>query len=267
MKNFKMIISYDGTRYNGWQRLKGGGDTIQEKLEMCLSRMNGAPVEVIGSGRTDAGVHALGQVANFHGRDEISPVHVTDYCYRFLPEDIVVLSTEEVNPRFHARYNARSKTYRYRIWNARHHDIFLRKYTGHVEDALDIELMRKAARLLTGKHDFRAYTSQKAADKSTERMMTRLEVKKSGSEVEIVMEADGFLYNMARIIAGTLVEVGLRTREVEAVKKALDSKVRAEAGPLAPPQGLFLAAVMYDDASQMTSAPGLSGSRPGTWKR
>jgi tRNA pseudouridine38-40 synthase len=240
-----MIIAYDGTRYKGWQRLKGGRDTIQEKLEVCLSRLNGTPVEIIASGRTDSGVHALGQVANFQGRDEITPVQVTDYCYRYLPEDIMVLSTEAVHPRFHARYNAKSKIYRYRIWNTPHHNIFLRKYAWHVADALDIDLMRKAAQMLIGKHDFRAYTSQKAADKSTERVMTRLDVKKSGDEVEIVMEANGFLYNMARIIAGTLMEVGLRTREVDAVKKALVSQVRAEAGTLAPPQGLFLVEVIY----------------------
>jgi tRNA pseudouridine38-40 synthase len=247
MKNFRITLAYDGTRYKGWQRLKNSKETIQEKLETCLSRMNGSPVEVIGSGRTDSGVHALAQVANFHCKDEFTPQRIMDYCYRFLPEDIVVFAAQEVQPRFHARYNAKSKIYSYHIVNARRHDVFQRKYTWHVPEALDIGQMRKAAQWLVGKHDFRAYTSQKALEKSTERLLTRIDISRENSDVEIILEGDGFLYNMVRIIVGTLVEVGLRTREVESVKKALDSKIRAEAGALAPPQGLFLAEVMYQE--------------------
>ena len=244
MQNYRITIAYDGSRYQGWQRQKKG-DTIQARLEACLSALAEETLELIGSGRTDAGVHALGQVANFHCLAVLRPEAILDYCYAHLPPDIVVTDAEEVAPRFHARYNAQRKTYLYRIWNAPRHDVFLGKYTWHVPAPLDLACMRRAAKPLVGKQDFRSFTNLKAPEKSTVRQLFAIAIAHSGALVEIRLDADGFLYNMARILVGTLVEAGTGKLAPESFPELLAAHTRAASGPIAPPQGLFLEKVVY----------------------
>ncbi len=154
-------MQYDGTRYRGWQRLGDSDNTIQGKIEAVLSRMTGEKIELIGSGRTDAGAHAYSQAANFITASRMSPGEMLDYCYRYLPEDIIVKTAEPADERFHARYNAKSKTYLYRIWNAPRHDVFERKYAWHIPEPLDVNPMQQAAAQFIGRHDFQSFTTLK----------------------------------------------------------------------------------------------------------
>lgn len=242
--NFKLTIAYDGSRYQGWQRLKKA-ETVQSKLEECLSKLADETVEIVGSGRTDAGVHAQAQVANFHTAAKLTPKQIMDDCLLYLPKDIIVTAVEEVPPRFHARYNAKRKTYVYRVWNAPLPDVFQRRTTWHVPESLNVGAMRRAAQQLVGKHDFRSFTNTKGEEKSTVRTIYALEVTHTGPVVELTFEADGFLYNMARILAGTLVDAGRGTIAPEAIPGILKACSRAASGPIAPPQGLFLMDVVY----------------------
>ena len=244
-KNIKLIIQYDGARYRGWQRLGDSDTTIQGKIETVLSRMTGEKIELIGSGRTDAGAHAYNQVANFKTASPLSPADMLDYCYRYLPEDIVVKSIEPADDRFHSRYNAKSKTYLYRILNAPRHDVFERKLCWHVPEPLDVNLMRKAADYFIGRHDFQSFTTLKSKKKSMEREIHSIEIMRDAAMLDLYFKADGFLYNMVRIIAGTLVEVGSGKIEPGAIQDILSSRVRSNAGITAPPHGLFLYEVDY----------------------
>jgi tRNA pseudouridine38-40 synthase len=245
MKNFKLTISYDGSRYRGWQRLTNDAATIQNKLETCLSRMCDSPIEIIGSGRTDGGVHAIAQVANFQTNSSITPEEIKAYCYQYLPDDIIVTNAEEVGERFHSRYNAKSKVYRYRICNNEQHDVFMRKYSWHVPAKLNLDIMKSSAALLKGEHDFKSFTSDKTPEKRSIRTLTRLDIVHNGVFIDLFFEADGFLYNMVRIIVGTLVEIGLKERDINSIKKAFEEKVRPSAGQKVPPQGLCLMEVKY----------------------
>ena len=244
-KNIKLTMQYDGTRYRGWQRLGDSDNTIQGKIENVLSRMTGEKIELVGSGRTDSGVHARCQVAHFKTACLLSMSEMLDYCYRYLPEDIVVERVETADERFHARYNVTSKTYQYRIWNAPRHDVFERKYEWHIPEALIVSRMEKAALLFVGKHDFQSFTSLKTKKKSTEREMYSIALKKEGSRITMDFKADGFLYNMVRIIVGTLVEVGSGKLDVNALADVFARKERSLAGITAPPHGLFLTNVAY----------------------
>ena len=244
-KNIKLTIQYDGARYRGWQRLGDSDNTIQGKIENVLSRMTGEKIELIGSGRTDAGAHALAQVANFKTACRLSTAEMLDYCYKYLPEDIVVLRVEDADGRFHARYNVKSKTYQYRIWNAPRHDVFERKYQWHVPELLDMSRMQEAALLFAGRHDFQSFTTLKTKKKSTEREIYSIELKKEGSCMSMNFRADGFLYNMVRIIAGTLVEVGSGKLDKNALADIFARRERSLAGITAPPHGLFLINVEY----------------------
>jgi len=244
-KNIKLIIQYDGARYRGWQRLGDSDNTIQGKIEAVLSRMTGEKIDLIGSGRTDAGAHAYNQVANFKTASPMSLPEILDYCYRYLPEDIVVKTIELADDRFHARYNAKSKTYLYRILNAPRHDVFERKLCWHVPDPLDVNLMRKAADYFIGRHDFQSFTTLKSKKNSMEREINSIEIIRDGIMLDLYFKADGFLYNMIRIIAGTLVEVGSGKIEPGAIQEILSTRVRSNAGITAPPQGLFLYEVDY----------------------
>lgn len=246
MKNIKMVIEYDGGRYRGWQRQKeSDATTIQGKIEDVLSRMTGEHVEIIGSGRTDAGVHAVGQVANFRTNSDFSMEELLDYCYRYLPEDIGVKNCVEVGENFHARYNATSKTYVYKICYNKRHDVFNRKYSYHVEKELDVEKMRIATESLIGKHDFKSFTSLKSKKKSTVREIYAINIMDKNGYLELELTGNGFLQNMVRIIVGTLLEVGLGNIEVNDIKEMLDKRDRELAGPTAPAQGLFLKDVKY----------------------
>ena len=243
--NYKAVIQYEGTRYRGWQVQGNTENTIQGKLEALLSRMEGASVEVHGSGRTDAGVHAAGQVISFRCAGGKSPEEIRDYMNRYLPEDMAVLSVAEAAPRFHARLHAVRKTYVYRIWNDPVRKVFGRRYVTQVEEPLDVERMRTAAAVLCGTHDYRAFCSLKRFKKSTVRTIEKIAVRQEGSLIEIAYTGDGFLYHMVRILTGTLVEAGLGFRSAESMKEILESRDRACAGRLMPPEGLMLMSVEY----------------------
>ena len=244
MRNLRLDICYDGTRYRGWQRLPGKDDTIQGKLEACLSRILGEPIEISGSGRTDAGVHAIGQVANFHCESTMAPEEIMENLRRYLPEDIGIYSCRDVSPRFHARLNAKEKTYQYRIWNSAMPCVFDRRFVSVMPERLDLEAMEAAAQLLLGEHDFSAFCGNAKMKKSTVRYIRSIEIFRTGEEVRLRFTGNGFLHNMVRILVGTLVEVGRGARSVESISELFGGK-RAEAGFLAPAQGLCLEEVMY----------------------
>lgn len=247
MKNYKATIQYDGSRYQGWQSQKSTENTIQGKLETVLAVMTGYPVDVIGSGRTDAGVHAHGQTANFHLREAWEEEAVRDYLNRYLPADIAVTELKEVDDRFHSRFHARSKTYLYRIHTGKIPDVFARKYVYHYSTPLDVERMRLAASYLIGTHDFLSFCSNKRGKKSTVRTIGEIAMEETGQELRIYYTGDGFLQNMVRILTGTLIEVGDGRREPEETERILKAKDRKLAGYTAPACGLTLLSVEYGE--------------------
>lgn len=246
MKNYKIILQYDGSRYKGWQTQKNTDMTIQGKLEAVLERMAGHPVEIHGSGRTDAGVHALAQTADFKLEEHFDKEEIFTYLNEYLPEDIRVLEIEEVPLRFHSRYHAVKKTYRYTIWNAPKADVFLRKWVEVIPEELNLAKMREASKLLIGTHDFLAFCGNRKMKKSTVRNIMAITIGKKEEQVEITITGNGFLQNMVRIIVGTLVEVGLKKRSVESVGEALESRDREQAGYTISPRGLVLVGVDYE---------------------
>lgn len=245
MKNYKLTIQYDGTRYSGWQVQGNTGSTIQGKLQSVLGQLDGGEVEVHGSGRTDAGVHARGQVASVKLNSAPGCQEILDYCAKFLPQDIAVLSAVEMPDRFHARLNAKSKCYVYRIWNSAIPNVFARRYMTQLAQPLDIDAMRRAAAELVGKHDFRSFCGLRRFKKSTIRTIYSIEIDKIGDEVRISYLGDGFLNLMVRILTGTLVEVGLGLRNAEEMPDILAALDRSAAGKTMPPEGLFLNYVTY----------------------
>ena len=244
MRNLRLDICYDGTRYRGWQRLPGKDDTIQGKLETALSRILGEPIEISGSGRTDAGVHARGQVANFHCESTMTAPEILENLRRYLPEDIGIYSCRDVSERFHARLNAKEKTYRYRIWNSEQPCVFERRFVTVMPEELDVDAMNRAARHLLGQHDFAAFCGNAKMKKSTVRFIRSLTVDRHGEEIHITVTGNGFLHNMVRIIVGTLVEAGRGERNPDSIPALFEGK-RADAGFLAPAQGLCLMEVYY----------------------
>lgn len=245
MKNYKIIVQYDGTKYDGWQKQGNTKNTIQGKLESILSILDKREVEVHGSGRTDAGAHALGQVANFKLNNDVLPEFLMEYINTYLPMDIGVISCCQVHERFHSRLNAKSKTYRYRIWNSKTHNVFEKNQLFFSPEKLDIEKMKKAAQFFIGEHDFMAFCSNKKYKKSTVRKIYNVEIVKIGEEVRLEFSGNGFLYNMVRIMTGTLIEIGEGKRDINSIEIALKSKERNDAGFTAPAQGLILVKVDY----------------------
>lgn len=245
MRNFKLLLAYDGSRYKGWQRLRDTDNTIQGKLENVLSRMAGAPVEVIGSGRTDAGAHAAGQVANFHADTNLTPAEICDYLRHYLPEDIGVLSVEEVDPRFHSRFHAVQKTYVYRIWTSEQPCVFDRKYVWPVRAQFDLSAMKAAAEQFLGSHDFTAFCSNKHFKKSAVRNIYSLDIVQTENELRFTVTGDGFLYNMVRIMVGTLLSVGTGEKCAADIPVILEQKTRELAGETVPAKGLCLMEVQY----------------------
>lgn len=243
--NVKLTIQYDGTRYDGWQRQGNTDNTLQGRLEGVLSRMVGKPVEIQGAGRTDAGVHARGQVASVHLPEGYTPQEVQNYLNRYLPEDVAVVEVAEVGERFHARLSATGKEYRYHIRMGSVPDVFARKYQYRVEDPLDLAAMEQAAGYLTGEHDFRSFCGNRRFKKSTVREVFHIGVEVCGSDLTLVYRGDGFLYNMVRILTGTLLEVGLGQRTPESMVDVLEARERTAAGKTAPAQGLVLQEVYY----------------------
>lgn len=245
MRNFKIIIQYEGSRYQGWQKQKSTENTLQGRFEALLTRLAGEPVEISASGRTDAGVHAYGQVANFHMNTALSAQELMEKINQYLPEDVAVICCEEVDARFHARLNAKKKTYRYRVLNSCVPHVFDRKFVYQVPQALDVEAMRAAASCLIGTHDFKSFTSAKKSKKSTVRTIESIDILCEGEEIRFLFTGDGFLFHMVRILTGTLLEVGLGKRRADDMARILEARDREEAGFLAPAQGLALMEVRY----------------------
>jgi tRNA pseudouridine38-40 synthase len=245
MRNLKMTIEYDGFKYKGWQKQKETDLTIQGKIEAVLSKMAGTEIQLVGCGRTDAGVHAENYIANFHTNCAFSTAAMLDYCYEYLPEDIGVKSIEEVEDRFHARYNVKSKTYVYRINTNKFRNVFNRKYIYHLAEKLDTTEMRKASEVLVGSHDFQSFMNSRNSDKSSVRTINYLNILENAGLIEIEVNGNGFLWNMVRVIAGTLIEVGKGNLKPIDVEKILNEKKRLEAAPLAQAKGLFLRDVQY----------------------
>ncbi|MHC1684790.1 MAG: tRNA pseudouridine(38-40) synthase TruA [Clostridiaceae bacterium] len=245
MRNLKMTIEYDGTRYKGWQKQKGDISTIQDKIEKVLSKMTGEDIQVIGCGRTDSGVHAENYVANFNTNSDLTVETMINYLYEFLPEDIVVKEMKDTSERFHARYNVKSKTYVYRINNNTFRNVFIRKYAYHTDAKLDLQKMRDAAKPLIGTHDFQSFTSLKPKTKSTLRTINYINISENEGIIEIEVNGNGFLWNMVRIIAGTLIEAGVGKLNSKDVERILNEKKRSESGPIAQAKGLTLKEVNY----------------------
>jgi len=245
LRNFRMVLEYEGTRYQGWQRQGNTPNTIQARLEETLGRILGQSVEVSGSGRTDAGAHASGQVASFHAETEMTAGAILKELRRYLPDDLGVLSLTDAAPRFHARLNAREKTYVYRVWNSEAPNVFERRCVFAQPEPLDLGRMRAAAADMVGTHDFMAFCSNKHMKKSTVRTISALEIVRLGDEVRFTFTGDGFLYNMVRILTGTLLEIGAGRREADCVPAIFASRSRENAGETAPARGLCLTEVRY----------------------
>lgn len=277
--NYKVIMAYDGSRYNGWQKQGNTDKTIQGKLEQILFKMTGEEIEVHGSGRTDAGVHARGQVANFHidwkklevqekreleknagnqagqgcKREKCggkkTPDQIMEYINEYLPEDIAVLSCEVAPERFHSRLSAVRKTYCYQLEMGPKKDVFQRNYYYGLGERLDVSAMKAAAGLLTGTHDFKSFCGNKKMKKSTVRTITAIRLIRlcDGKALAVDVTGNGFLQQMVRILAGTLIEVGLGKREADSLEAVLELKERSAAGFTAPPEGLCLMNVQYEE--------------------
>lgn len=245
MRNFKLTLAYDGSRYRGWQKQGNTDNTIQQKLETLLYRVLDQPVELAASGRTDAGVHALAQVCSFKAETELDCGELLELIRQYMPEDVSALSLEEAGPRFHARLSCREKSYVYRIWNSAAPNVFERKYMYQYPGMLDISLMKAAAAELVGRHDYTSFCSLKRMKKSAVRTVTSIEIVSIGEEITITFTGDGFLYNMVRIMTGTLIEAGRGERSADNVKAALEARDREYSGFTAPAHGLFLKEVRY----------------------
>ena len=244
-KNYMLWLCYDGTRTRGWQRQGNTDNTIQARLEALLSRILDQPVEIAGAGRTDAGVHARRQCCSFRAETERSCIFMLTELRKYLPEDIGAISLEEAPERFHARLSAAEKTYVYRVWNSEAPNVFERKYVYVWPGRLDLEEMRRAAALLTGTHDFSAFCTAKGKKKSAVRTLHALDIEEDGGELRFTLRGDGFLYNMVRILVGTLLEVGSGQRGTESVREALERGERSLAGFTAPARGLTLWDIKY----------------------
>lgn len=244
-QNYRMTLQYEGTKYNGWQKQGNTENTIQQKLETILQKLDGEEVEVRGSGRTDAGVHAVGQVASFALEHPLPAGEVMDYINRYLPRDVGVVALTEAGPRFHARLNAKGKWYRYRIHQGNVPDVFGRRYSWPCAEALDVAAMEAAAAHLVGKLDFQSFCDTKPGKKSTVRRVDSITFSREGADLVIDFRGEGFLYHMVRIMTGTLAEVGAHRLLPGQLPGILAAKDRKQAGPLAPACGLTLMEVTY----------------------
>ncbi|HEX3078401.1 MAG TPA: tRNA pseudouridine(38-40) synthase TruA [Lachnospiraceae bacterium] len=247
MRNIQLVIEYDGSRYDGWQKQPKFPNriTIQDKIESVLEKMEQEKVEVIGAARTEAGVHAYAQIANFHTNSTMKPYEIKHYLNRFLPRDIAVTEVLEVPERFHSSFSASSFKYQYKIGIGEVPSVFDRKYSYYCFDKLDVGAMRKAATNLIGKQDLKAFSDNKRLKKSTEREIFDIDIYGDQSEITITIHADDFWPNMARIIVGTLIDAGLAKITPDYVRDIIASKDREKAGETAEAKGLFLLEVIY----------------------
>ena len=246
MKNYKLIIAYDGTRYFGWEH-QPGKDTIQGKIECVLQRMcdmKDIP-EVIGAGRTDAGVHAKAMTTSVRLSTALSPSQIRDYLNRYLPDDIGIVEVREASERFHARYKAVGKTYSYTCYVGSGKPVFFRRYVSRLDFEPDVEAMAKAAAYLQGEHDFKSFCGNPKMKKSTVRLVDSVTVRRSKNQIYFTFHGTGFLQHMVRIMVGTLLEVGAGRLHPEQMSEILEAKDRRMAGPTAPACGLCLEKVDY----------------------
>lgn len=243
--NYKMIVQYDGTRYEGWQRQQRTEETIQGRLEAAILRVTGEAVQVIGAGRTDAGVHAAGQTANFHLACAKDAAALEAALNEALPADIAVTALDAADERFHSRFSAVSKVYRYRIRTGSAKNVFTRRFVWQYGKPLDTDAMRRAAKALCGTHDFRSFCGNKKMKKQTVRTVFSIDIREEAGELALDFCGDGFLQGMVRILTGTLVLVGEGKLAAEDMEKILAAKDRAAAGFTAPPEGLMLMDVRY----------------------
>lgn len=244
MKNIKLTIEYDGTNYSGWQR-QANGTTIQEIIEDTLKKITGEDIRIFGSGRTDAGVHAIAQVANFKTGSRMSPFQLMRALNTSLPRDISIIGSEDADEKFHAQYSAKEKTYLYRILNRQSRSPLERYLSWFVMNDLDMEKMTEAVRMLKGEHDFRAFAHADRSVKTTVRTVRKVSLKRKGDIIELEITAGGFLKRMVRLIAGTLVQVGRDRLSVEQFAQLLSDGKKENRVLAAPPQGLFLKKVKY----------------------
>ena len=244
MRNLRLDICYDGTKYKGWQRLPGSANTIQSRIETTLSRILDEPVEIVGSGRTDAGTHAQMQVVNVHCHSDMPCQEILSQLRRYLPEDIGIYSCRNVSERFHARLNAKTKTYRYRVWNSEQPCVFDRRFVYVDSESYDLQKMQMAASHFIGTHDYSAFCANKNMKKTTVRCIHSFQICRVGEEIQFLVTGNGFLHHMVRIMVGTLLEVGSGKRLPDSIPE-LFGKERAAAGALVPACGLCLMEVTY----------------------
>lgn len=244
-QNYKLIISYDGSRFYGWEHQPNTDMTIQGKLENVLAKMVGEEVEILGAGRTDAGVHARAMVANFRADTTMTPEEIRDYFNRYLPDDICVREVQVAGDRFHSRYNALGKTYCYTCYVGPLKPVFDRKYVYYIEEQPNLDAMRDAAAILMGEHDFASFCSNPKMKKSTVRKVDKIQIEQKGPYITFTYHGTGFLQHMVRILTGTLLEVGYGKRQPNNMQELLDTPNRSNAGFTAPPQGLCMMQVDY----------------------
>lgn len=245
MRNIKLTIEYEGTNYSGWQ-YQDNAISIQQIIEEALETLTGENIKLIGSGRTDAKVHALGQVANFFTNSNI-PGNSFKYALNInLPDDITIVDSEDVDTTFHSRFSATHKRYRYLIYNGEMPRALYRNFTYHIKNTLNIHEMELASKYLIGTHDFKSFMGPRSVVNSTIRTINKISINKNNDIIEISIDGNSFLRNMVRILIGTLIEVGLGKRQKSEIKYILEAKKREAAGHTAPAQGLFLEKVFYD---------------------
>ena len=243
MQNLLLVLRYNGTPFHGWQ-IQPNGNTVQQELCNAFKKISGNDENIIGCSRTDAGVHAVSQVANFKCETDKTTDEIKDYLNHYLPADILVTSIEEVHDRFHSRLNAVSKTYEYAIATKKP-DVFIRKYVFATDRTPDVGKMRSAAKRFLGSHDFKGFSSLGKTKKSTVRTINSLEIEEDCDIIVVRVNGSGFLYNMVRIIAGTLLEIGCGNLDEDIIDKVFEEKIREYAGPTLPACGLKLVEVFY----------------------
>jgi tRNA pseudouridine38-40 synthase len=243
-RNIRLVVEYDGTAFSGWQK-QPGLRTVQGSLEDAIREMTGETVFVRGAGRTDAGVHAAGQVASFPLEAQIPPGGLLRGLNSILPEDVAVVDVADADPAFDARFSARGKVYRYLVWNHLVRSPRRARTTWHVRAPLDMAAIREAAAAAVGEHDFRAFRASDCERRTTRRIVRRLDVSRQGPEVSLEVEATAFLKNMVRILVGTLIDVGRGRLTADTIARMLETGDRAAGGVTAPPQGLTLIRIIY----------------------
>lgn len=249
--NIKLTLQYDGTGFNGWQVQAKHKDarTVQGVLEAAVSKINGSKTSVTGAGRTDSGVHALGQVANFFTEKDLPVSKWPEAINSLLPPDVIVLNAEKKPEEFHARLNAVGKTYKYYIINSKYPDIFIRNHTSHIPHKLDIDKVFYAAKKIEGTHNFKSFCASGSSVKHFERNVFDVSLELKGDILVFSITADGFLYKMVRMIVGTLIEIGKEKKSPEWISEILETEGREKGGPTAPARGLYLEKVYYNSVS------------------